>query len=87
MKIHEHSIEIGYIGAFVVLATTGAIINRIQDRKLSKEGRKLKYQLEIKQRSSARKIYKNVKDGTYTKAFMDQLKTDCDFAKIVVKEV
>ncbi len=87
MKTHDHYVEVAAIGPVVVLVATGMIVNRIRDRKLSKEGRKLKSQLEVKQRSDVKKIYKNIKNGTYTKASMDQLKMDCDFAKIVVKEV
>ncbi len=87
MKAEDHYVEVAVVGTVVVLAATGMIVNRVRDRKLSKEGRRLKSQLSSQHRSTARKIHKSLKDGTYTTASMNQLKTDCEFAAIVVQEV
>ncbi len=84
---HDHAVAVGIIGGFGVLLVTGAIVNRVRDRKLSKEGRKLKSKLETMQRADAAKIHENISNGTYTKAMMDQLAVDCEFAKIVTQEV
>ncbi len=56
MKAHDHYVEIGVVGTVVVLAATGMVVNHVRDRKLSKEGRRLKSQLASQHRSTARTI-------------------------------
>ena len=87
MNDRDNYVEIAYIGTLVAFAATGAIVNRIRDRKLSKEGRRLKSRLLSQQLSDAKKINESLRNGTYTKEAMEQLKMDCAYANIVIQEV
>ncbi len=87
MYERDNTIAVTYYGTLVAFAVTGAIVNRIRDRKLSKAGRRLKSQLLSQQLSDARKINERIRNGTYIKDAMEQLKMDCEYANIVIQEV
>ncbi len=87
MNDRDNTVNVAFIGTLVAFAATGAIVNRIRDRKLSKAGRRLKSHLLSQQLSDARKINESLRNGTYIKEAMEQLKMDCTYANIVVQEV
>ncbi len=87
MNDRDNTVNVAYIGTLAALVATGAIVNRIRDRKLSKAGRRLKSRLLAQQLSDARKIHESIRNGTYIKESMEQLKMDCEYANIVIQEV
>ncbi len=84
---NDNAVVNGFVYAYGGLIVAGVIVNRVRDRKLSKAGRRLKSLLSAQQRIDAAMIRRNIHNGTYTKAQMDQLAADCEFSAIVVEEV
>jgi hypothetical protein len=87
MNDRDNTVNVAYFGTLVAIVATGAIVDRIRDRKLSKAGRRLKSHLLSQQLADARKINESIRNGTYIKEAMEQLKMDCEYANIVIQEV